>query len=416
MHFEVEGGVRLCGELRPSRAKNAALPLLAASLLTEEELGLWRLPRILDVQNMLQLLRCLGVHVQAEEDGARLRALSPHLRGDSYPFVRAMRASVLVLGPLLARLGEARLALPGGCPIGSRPIDLHLKGLTAMGAKIHLEDGEVRALAPQGLTGARIVLDTPSVGATENLLMAATLAKGETLLVNAAREPEIGNLAQLLNRMGATVRGAGESVVRVEGKPRLHGAQWEPIPDRIEAGTLLLMAAATGGELYLRDLTPEHLGAVEQKLLECGARIERDGEGLRVRGGRLVQADVCTQAYPGFPTDLQAPMMALLCRASGSSILVETIFENRFQHAAELRRMGAQITVRGQAAVVRGVRRLYGTRVEAGDLRAGAALILAGLCADGCTEVAGVEHVDRGYEGLDEKLRSLGARIRRVED
>ncbi len=415
MLLEIEGGRPLKGEAELSRAKNAALPLLASSLLTEEEVTIRELPGIRDVDNMLCLLETLGATVTREGRCASVRAVALDLSGDSYPFVRAMRASVLALGPLLARLGEARLALPGGCPIGSRPIDLHIKGLKAMGACIRLEDGELKAVAPGGLTGANIYLDLPSVGATENLMMAACLAKGETRIENAAREPEIVNLAQLLTRMGASVHGAGESSLRVEGRPRLHGAQIEPIPDRIEAGTLLLMTAACRGDVLLRGAKEEHLSAVIQKAQECGAYVLPDAAGLRVRGGPLRQTDLRTQGYPGFPTDLQAPMMALLCRAQGSSILVESVFENRFQHAAELRRMGAQITVRGQAAVVRGVRRLYGTRVAAGDLRAGAALILAGLCADGRTVVEGMEHVDRGYEALDEKLRRLGAKLRRRE-
>lgn len=414
MRMIVQGGTPLCGEVRCSGAKNAALPLLTASLLTDGEIAVRNLPHITDIENMLSLLSCIGVRVDIRQDGARLRSLQLFPEADSYQYMRTMRASILVLGPLLSRCGRAHLSLPGGCPIGERPVNIHLKGLRAMGAEIELSGGELLARAPSGLRGARIFLDFPSVGATENLLMAASLAKGETLIENAAEEPEIENLVRLLNSMGGRIYGAGSSTLRVEGVASLHGAQAEPIADRIEAGTLLLMAQATGGDLFVRGAQAQHLRALTQKMRETGALVLEDAAGIRVKGRRLLPADVRTQSYPGFPTDLQAPMMALLCRASGSSILVESIFENRFQHVPELRRMGAQITVRGQVAVIRGTEFLSGAKVRAQDLRAGAALVLAALCAQGESEIEGLCHIDRGYDSLDAKLCSIGAKMRRV--
>lgn len=411
MPLIVRGGRPLSGEVSCARAKNAALPLLAAALLTKDEVLVRDLPAIRDIQNMLSLLACYGVRADALGKDVCLRAQQLQPDRESYDCARSMRASVLLLGPLLARCGQARLALPGGCAIGQRPIDLHIAGLRALGAEIELCGGELHARAPDGLHGARICLDVPSVGATENLLLAASLAKGETLIENAAREPEIENLIELLRAMGARMYGAGQSTLRVEGVPGLHGAQVTPIFDRIEAGTLLMMAAASGGEVFVRGAEALHLRAPLQKLRESGACLREEAAGIFVSGGKLRATDLRTQCYPGFPTDLQAPMLALLCRAQGSSILVESIFENRFQHVPELKRMGAQITVRGQVAVVRGVERLCGAHICAQDLRGGAALVLAALCAEGQSQIDGLCHIDRGYDGLDQKLRALGADI-----
>ncbi|MDR2513607.1 MAG: UDP-N-acetylglucosamine 1-carboxyvinyltransferase [Christensenellaceae bacterium] len=415
MRFIIEKGPPLRGEAKVAPAKNAALPILAAALLTKEELFVEDLPGISDIAAMLEILGLFGVRLGREGRAACLCAENPRQPKErAYAPVRQMRASILVLGPLLARLGEAFLPLPGGCAIGSRPVDLHVKGLEALGADIEYEEGGLRCRAA-GLRGATVYLDSPSVGATENILMAATLARGSTLIQNAAREPEIVDLARVLSAMGARISGAGTSFIAVEGVESLHGARVTPMPDRIEAGTLLLCAAATRGEILLRGAAPEHLFALNAKLLECGCELRISGDQIYVRGGPRRGVDVQTQVYPGFPTDLQAPMMALLCRAKGSSILVESIFENRFMHAAELRRMGAQITVRDRIAVVRGVKKLYGTELLCTDLRAGAALVLAALDAEGQSRIGGVEHIDRGYENLEQKLGALGARIRREE-
>ena len=412
--YGMEKSPPLRGEVRVQRSKNAVLPMMACAVLTREELELADVPRLTDVDGMAALLGGIGVQVSRARGGMRL--CGENLDGCRAEgiFAERMRASVLLLGPLLVRLGRARLSFPGGCAIGSRPIDLHLKGLSAMGARFALQEGCVEART-DGLHGAVIYLDVPSVGATENLLMAATLAKGVTVIDNAAKEPEIADLARLLRRMGAKISGIGQSRLTVEGVPALHGARFTPMPDRIEAGTLMLCAAATRGDVLLRGAQADTLGAVIAKMRECGAQVTAESAGLRVRAGRLQGVDVETLAYPGFPTDLQAPMMALLCRAEGSSILTEHIFENRFLQVPQLRKMGASIAVRGRSAVVRGVESLHGARVSATDLRAGAALVLAGLTAEGHTTVTEISHIERGYVDLAGALRALGAPIVRVE-
>ena len=412
--YGMEKSPPLRGEVRVQRSKNAVLPMMACAVLTREELELTDVPRLTDVDGMAALLSGIGVQVSRARGGMRL--CGENLDGCRAEgiFAERMRASVLLLGPLLVRLGRARLSFPGGCAIGSRPIDLHLKGLSAMGARFALQDGCVEART-DGLHGAVIYLDVPSVGATENLLMAATLAKGVTVIDNAAKEPEIADLARLLRRMGAKISGIGQSRLTVEGVPALHGARFTPMPDRIEAGTLMLCAAATRGDVLLRGAQAGTLGAVIAKMRECGAQVTAESAGLRVRAERLQGVDVETLAYPGFPTDLQAPMMALLCRAEGTSILTEHIFENRFLQVPQLRKMGASIAVRGRSAVVRGVESLHGARVSATDLRAGAALVLAGLTAEGHTTVTEISHIERGYVDLAGALRALGAPIVRVE-
>lgn len=412
--YGMEKSPPLRGEVRVQRSKNAVLPMMACAVLTREELELTDVPRLTDVDGMAALLSGIGVQVSRARGGMRL--CGENLDGCRAEgiFAERMRASVLLLGPLLVRVGRARLSFPGGCAIGSRPIDLHLKGLSAMGARFALQEGCVEART-DGLHGAVIYLDVPSVGATENLLMAATLAKGVTVIDNAAKEPEIADLARLLRRMGAKISGIGQSRLTVEGVPALHGARFTPMPDRIEAGTLMLCAAATRGDVLLRGAQADTLGAVIAKMRECGAQVTAESAGLRVRAGRLQGVDVETLAYPGFPTDLQAPMMALLCRAEGSSILTEHIFENRFLQVPQLRKMGASIAVRGRSAVVRGVESLHGARVSATDLRAGAALVLAGLTAEGHTTVTEISHIERGYVDLAGALRALGAPIVRVE-
>lgn len=412
--YGMEKSPPLRGEVRVQRSKNAVLPMMACAVLTREELELAEVPRLTDVDGMAALLGGIGVQVSRARGGMRL--CGENLDGCRAEgiFAERMRASVLLLGPLLVRLGRARLSFPGGCAIGSRPIDLHLKGLSAMGARFALQEGCVEART-DGLHGAVIYLDVPSVGATENLLMAATLAKGVTVIDNAAKEPEIADLARLLRRMGAKISGIGQSRLTVEGVPALHGARFTPMPDRIEAGTLMLCAAATRGDVLLRGAQAGTLGAVIAKMRECGAQVTAESAGLRVRAERLQGVDVETLAYPGFPTDLQAPMMALLCRAEGTSILTEHIFENRFLQVPQLRKMGASIAVRGRSAVVRGVESLHGARVSATDLRAGAALVLAGLTAEGHTTVTEISHIERGYVDLAGALRALGAPIVRVE-
>lgn len=412
--YGMEKSPPLRGEVRVQRSKNAVLPMMACAVLTREVLELADVPRLTDVDGMAALLGGIGVQVSRARGGMRLCGENLDSCRAEGIFAERMRASVLLLGPLLVRLGRARLSFPGGCAIGSRPIDLHLKGLSAMGARFALQEGCVEART-DGLHGAVIYLDVPSVGATENLLMAATLAKGVTVIDNAAKEPEIADLARLLRRMGAKISGIGQSRLTVEGVPALHGARFTPMPDRIEAGTLMLCAAATRGDVLLRGAQADTLGAVIAKMRECGAQVTAESAGLRVRAGRLQGVDVETLAYPGFPTDLQAPMMALLCRAEGTSILTEHIFENRFLQVPQLRKMGASIAVRGRSAVVRGVESLHGARVSATDLRAGAALVLAGLTAEGHTTVTEIAHIERGYVDLAGALRALGAPIVRVE-
>ncbi len=421
--IRIRGGNRLHGEIRVSGAKNAALPLMAASLLTDDTLTLTNLPGLADIETMASLLRQHGVRIStdaASANGAG-RTMSFDASGVDettapYDLVRLMRASVLVLAPLVARFGEATVSMPGGCAIGTRPIDLHLRGLAQLGAEIELSEGYVRASAPGGLTGADIVFPSVSVGATENLLMAACLARGETTLVNAAREPEVNDLAHCLISMGADISGLGTDTLRIHGVERLGGARHEVVADRIEAGTYAIAAAITGGEVELIGARLGHMAVVLEKLSECGIALAATDHGVRVSAGnrRVAAVDVTTKPYPGFPTDLQAQIMALLTTAEGAAMITETIFENRFMHVPELTRMGADITVAGASAMVRGVARLAGAEVMATDLRASSSLVIAGLAADGETLVNRVYHLDRGYERIEDKLAACGADIERI--
>ena len=408
------------GEVSVSGSKNAALPLLISSLLTAEPCVYQGIPHLADIRTTLRLLNGLGVTVDREAwdlGSGDLRILADRVNDLEAPYdlVKTMRASFLVLGPLVARFGEARVSAPGGCAIGMRPVNLHLKGLAEMGAAIEQVHGYVEAKAKK-LRGTKILLDLPSVGATENLIMAATLAEGTTVIENAAREPEIEDLAAALNKMGAKVQGAGRGVVQIEGVDALHGLTHRVIPDRIEAGSFVIAGALTGGDVRVAGARPEHLEAFLIKLNEAGVAVETDENSVHVRGnGKIKSVDVTTLPYPGFPTDLQAQMMVLMSVADGVSVITETIFENRFMHALELDRMGADIRLEGNRAVVRGVRELSGAPVMATDLRASVSLILAGLVANGSTEVARVYHLDRGYEQIEKKLSALGAEIRRVK-
>ncbi len=414
----VTGGGPLKGDIPIAGAKNACLALMPATLLSDEPLTLTNAPRLSDIRTMSTLLQSLGAEVMAMQDGQVL-ALSGHdLRSHvaDYDIVRKMRASILVLGPLLARAGRAVVSLPGGCAIGARPVDLHLRALQAMGAELELRDGYVHATARGGLKGGEVAFPFVSVGATENALMAATLAKGTTVLKNAAREPEIVDLAQCLRKMGARIEGEGTDTVTVEGIDRLGGATHRVVPDRIELGTYMLAPAICGGEVECLGGRIDLIGAFCEKLDEAGISVEETARGLKVArlNGRVKSVDVVTAPFPGFPTDLQAQMMALMCTAEGVSVLEERIFENRFMHAPELMRMGAQIDVHGGTAQVTGVERLKGAPVMATDLRASVSLILAGLAAEGETRVNRVYHLDRGYERVEEKLGAVGARIERV--
>jgi len=411
----IQGGVALGGEVAVSGSKNASLPCLMAAILTDEPVVVRNVPRLRDIRTTLELLERLGVAsrwIGAHEIELHAAVMRSHEA--PYELVKTMRASFFVLGPLVARLGRARVSTPGGCAIGARPVNLHIAGIRALGARVQLRHGYVEAHA-EHLTGARLWLDNPSVGATENIMMAAVRARGATVIENAAREPEIQDLARMLNSMGAQVSGAGTHVIRIEGVERLHGTEHRVIPDRIEAGSFMIAAAITRGDVTLSNAPLEHLDAVAAKLREAGVVVEPAGEGLRVRrNGALKPVELRTLPYPGFPTDLQAQMMALLTQADGTSVITETIFENRFMHAPELVRMGADIVMKGPTAIVRGPARLSGAPVMATDLRASMGLILAGLAAENSTELDRVYHLDRGYEALDEKLRKLGARIERT--
>lgn len=409
----IRGGNRLSGQIRIEGAKNAILPIIAASILANGPNALNDIPLLDDVTAMCEVLRSLGVDVDGPDDRGRLGILVRRINGFQPPYelVRQMRASFLIMGPLLARLGRARISLPGGCAIGSRPIDLHLKGFEALGARVQVDQGQVEVTAER-LHGEKIYLDYPSVGATENILMAAVLAEGLTTIENAAEEPEIVDLANYLNAMGARVRGAGTKVIKIEGVQQLTGTSYTVIPDRIEAGTYLVAAAITGGQAYLDNVLVDHLKPVVAKLRETGAEITEHNGGVKIVAREAPRAvDIKTLPHPGFPTDMQAQMMALLTVARGTSIITETVFENRFMHVDELKRMRANIRIEGRSAVIQGVERLSGAPVKATDLRAGAALILAGLAAEGKTEVSGVHHIDRGYVRVVEKLRHLGADI-----
>ena len=416
--FVIRGGSPLLGTVRVSGAKNAALPAMAAALLTDEDVILENIPQVRDIETERRLLAAMGADVELGYGRAHHRTTincrnlaSPEA---SYDLVKTMRASTLVLGPLVARMGHARVSLPGGCAIGARPIDLHIKGLEKLGARITQDHGYIEARADR-LKGARIVFEKITVTGTEDLLMAATLAEGETVLENCAREPEVADLAQLLQRMGARIAGAGTHTIRVQGVEKLHGARHRIIPDRIEAGTFIVAAALTGGDLMVAGCEPSHLGALLQKLEECGVTLRINGEAVRVMSDRpLKAADINTEEFPGFPTDMQAQFMTLATQAEGSSIVTENIFENRFMHAQELVRMGANIKIDGRRAVVRGKTPLSGAAVLASDLRASASLVLAALVADGETIIDRVYHIDRGYERIEEKLKAVGAQIRRI--
>jgi UDP-N-acetylglucosamine 1-carboxyvinyltransferase len=418
----IRGGRPLAGEIVVGGAKNAALPLMAAGLLTEERLVLTNVPLLADIHTMSDLLAQHGIAIERVTPDGRTLSLGGRINSVEAPYdiVRKMRASVLVLGPLLARVGEARVSLPGGCAIGTRPIDLHLKGLQEMGAEIRLEGGYVNASVAKGvgagrLRGATIVLPFASVGATENLLMAATLAEGQTVLANAAREPEIADLAQCLNAMGARITGLDTDRLSIEGVARLHAATHSIIPDRIEAGTYACAAGIAGGEVRLRHARLAHLASLARALGEAGVEMEQDGEFVAVRRANgLRGVDVMTEPYPGFPTDMQAQFMALMSIAEGAALVTETIFENRFMHVPELNRMGARINVHGASAIVRGVPTLSGAPVMATDLRASVSLVLAGLAAPDETIVNRIYHLDRGYEALEQKLAACGAIIDRV--
>jgi UDP-N-acetylglucosamine 1-carboxyvinyltransferase len=416
--FVIRGGEPLLGTVRISGAKNAALPCMAAALLTDQPVILENIPQVRDIQTTRNLLAAMGAEVELGFGRAHHRTSiqcanlsSPEA---SYELVKTMRASTLVLGPLVARCGRARVSLPGGCAIGARPIDLHIKGLEQLGAKITQEHGYVEASATR-LKGAEIAFDKITVTGTEDLLMAATLAEGETILRNCAREPEVADLADLLNKMGASIEGAGTSTIRVQGVSKLQGAKHRIIPDRIEAGTFIIAGAMTGGDLNIAGCEPTHLDTVLTKLREVGVKLKINGESVRVMGDNpFTAADMSTEEHPGFPTDCQAQYMALATQAEGTSVVTENIFENRFMHAQELVRMGANIKIEGRRAVVRGKTPLSAAAVLASDLRASASLVLAALVADGETIIDRVYHIDRGYEHIEEKLRGVGAQIRRI--
>ena len=414
--FVIEGGRPLSGEIPVSGAKNSALPVLAAALLTDEQVVLKRIPRVRDIRTMERLLVDIGAEVV--EDGERVTINTPKIVSPEAPYelVKTMRASSLVLGPLVARAGRARVSLPGGCGIGARPINLHLKGLEYLGAKIEQSHGYIEAVAPQGLKGGRITFDRITVTGTEDILMAAVLAEGETVIENAAREPEVGDLAAMLISMGAKIEGAGTSTIHVQGVPRLRGTEHEIIADRIEAGTFMIAGAITGGDVRVTGCVPEHVAALTAKMIEAGVQVTHEGGGtMRVRGGSSLRpVDMRTEEYPGFATDLQAQYMALMTQADGISFITETIFENRYMHAQELIRMGARIRLDGRQATVAGRSQLTGAGVIASDLRASASLVLAALVARGETVIDRVYHIDRGYEKIEEKLSGIGARITRV--
>lgn len=411
----IRGGVPLRGEITVNAAKNATLPIIAASLLAEGTTVLPDTPRLQDVATVVSLLEGLGAECHHAPDGT-LAIRTERVRTHEAPYhpVRQIRASFLAMGPLLARLGRARMPLPGGCAIGTRPIDLHLRGFAALGAQVSLVHGYVEANAPR-LVGTRIYLDYPSVGATENLLMAASLAEGTSIIENAAEEPEISDLAHFLNAMGAKISGIGSRVLVVQGANRLRSVEYRVIPDRIEAGTFMIAAAVTGGNVSIRRCKPTHLKAVVAKLREAGVDVREGRDKVQVRGnGRPRPVNIKTLPYPGFPTDLQAQMMSLLSLGQGTSVVTETVFDNRFMHVPELNRMGANIATEGPVAVIRGVERLQSAALRVTDLRAGAALIVAALAAEGNSEIQGIKHVDRGYVNLETRLAGIGADIRRV--
>ncbi len=415
----VRGGKRLSGSVKVEGAKNAVLPVIAASLLASDGKSVIRnVPTLSDVYTINEVLRFLNANVVFKDNCVTVDASGELLVEAPFEYVRKMRASVLVMGSLLARNGRARVALPGGCAIGSRPIDQHLKGFEAMGAKVKVGNGFIEAEAENGrLHGAKIYLDFPSVGATENIMMAAVLAKGTTVIENVAKEPEIVDLANFLNKMGAKVKGAGTGTIRIEGVDILFGADHTIIPDRIEAGTFMVAAAITGGNVFVQGAIPEHLTSLIAKMEEMGITILEEGDGVRVIGTeRLKAVDIKTMPHPGFPTDMQSQMMALLLRAKGTSMITETVFENRFMHVEEFRRMNADIKIEGRSVVINGPSNIQGAEVTATDLRAGAALVVSGLVADGITSITELKHLDRGYVDFHKKLAALGADIERIEE
>ena len=424
--IRIRGGKPLHGVIQIGGAKNAALPLMAASLLSSETLHLSNLPHLVDITTMVHLLAELGVEISMNGDAPNggnigrtleLRGAEPKSRTAPYDLVRKMRASVLVLGPLLARWGEAKVSLPGGCAIGTRPVDLHLEAFKTMGAEIELEEGYIRATAPDGLKGAQVLFPFVSVGATENVLMAASLAQGETIIANAAREPEVTDLAHCLQAMGAQIEGVGTDTLKVTGVAQLHGAEYQVIPDRIESGSYAVAAAITGGEITLQGARLDIMDAVVDVLAKAGVEMTESAGGIKVArtGDAINGIDVMTEPYPGFPTDMQAQIMALLAVSKGASMITETIFENRFMHVPEMCRMGADINVHGSSAIVRGVERLSGAELMATDLRASVSLVLAALASEGETIVNRVYHLDRGYERVEDKLAACGADIERLE-
>ncbi|HWQ73381.1 MAG TPA: UDP-N-acetylglucosamine 1-carboxyvinyltransferase [Desulfitobacteriaceae bacterium] len=411
----ITGGTQLKGTITVSGAKNAILPIIAASLLTGEPVILEEAPDLLDVHVMGRVIESLGAKIEC--DGSQMRICADEINNIEAPheLVSQMRASTYIMGAVLARKGRVRISHPGGCTIGSRPINLHLKGFEALGAEVRMDHGYLDVMT-KGLRGASIYLDFPSVGATENIMMAASMARGTTIIQNAAQEPEIVDLANFLNEMGGKVRGAGTSIIHIEGVRKMHGTSHSIIPDRIEAGSFMLMAAAAGGDVLVRNVITAHLKSAMAKMEEAGINFIEEEEGIRIKGDGIYQAvDLKTQVHPGFPTDLQAPFLAFLCKARGSAVLTETVFENRFMHVDELKRMGAEIKIEGRSALIRGVRRLTGAPVKATDLRAGAALILAAITAEGITEITEIHHIDRGYERIVEKLSNIGVKIARVE-
>ena len=414
----VTGKKAIHGEVTISGAKNAVLPIIVGALLAEDITVLHDVPKLSDVVTIKEVLEILGAKITFENHTMTIDSRDLNNWDAPYNYVQKMRASVLIMGPLLARLGKAKISMPGGCAIGTRPIDLHLKGLEALGADIQINHGDMNAVVPGGkLKGNRIYLDFPSVGATEHIMMAATTAEGTTVIENAAEEPEIVDLANFLNSMGANVRGAGTNVIKIEGVEQLHGTTYTIIPDRIEAGSYMIAAAITGGDLLVKNVIIDHIKPLIAKMIECGVEIIEEGNNLRVRSnGRPKAVDIKTMPYPGFPTDMQAQFMALMTVAEGTSVFTETVFENRFMHADELRRMGANIKIDGRNAIVEGVSRLTGCKVKATDLRAGAALIVAALAAEGQTEITELQYIDRGYEDLIEKFQTIGADIVRISD
>ncbi len=411
----IEGGQRLEGEVKISGSKNSALPLITAALLTEDVVELQNVPQLMDIRTMNRLLQSLGASVEVGKGSLRLETKKIKNPEAHYDLVRTMRASILVLGPLVTRHGEARVSLPGGCAIGARPVNLHIDALELMGAKITLDNGYVHASCKR-LKGAKIIFDQVTVTGTENIMMAATLAHGTTVLENAAREPEIVDLANLLRKMGAQISGDGSPVITIEGVDKLHGAKHRVIPDRIEAGTFMVAAAMTGGSVIIKDMIPEHVEALTQKLRGAGAKVFEDKDAIEVHGPESLKAiDLITAPYPGFATDFQAQFTAMMTIADGSSVITENIFENRFMHVQELNRMGANLKMEGNSVFVKGVKELHAAPVMATDLRASACLVLAGLVAKGVTDIHRVYHIDRGYENIEKKFRKLGARIKRAK-